>query len=167
MLVVPLGLKKKIKKMANSYSQIYIQAVFAVKYRDSVIHNSWKNDLHSNIGQLITECDCKSLIVNGVEDHIHCLIGLKPTQAFSELMQIVKGRSSKWINDNKLTSSRFEWQPGFGAFSYSRSHVNNVYKYIQNQEEHHKKTSFKKEYLDLLQKFEVEYDEKYLFEELI
>jgi putative transposase len=153
--------------MANSYTQMYIQAVFAVKYRDSVIDKAWKNELNSNIGQLITECSCKSMLVNGVEDHIHCLIGLKSTISVSDLMQIVKGRSSKWINDNKLTKTRFEWQSGYGAFTYTKSHVDKVYKYIQNQEIRHQKQTFRDEYIDMLNKFEVDYDEKYIFEELI
>ena len=132
--------------MANSYTQMYIQEVFAVKYRDSVIDNAWKNQLHSNIGQLITECNCKSLIVNGVEDHIHCLIKLKATISVSDLIQVVKGRSSKWVNDNNLTKTRFEWQSGYGAFTYSKSHVYKVFKYIQNQEIYHQKQTFRNEY---------------------
>ena len=153
--------------MANSYTQMYIQAVFAVKYRNAAIEKSWKNELYSVIGQLITECGCKSMIINGVEDHIHCLIGLRPIILVSDLMQVVKGRSSKWINDNSITKERFEWQAGYGAFSYSKSHVDAVYKYIQKKEEHNKKHTFKREYLEMLQKFEVDYDEKYLFEDLI
>ena len=149
--------------MANSYTQMYIQAVFAVKYRNSVIEKSWKNELYSAIGQLITECGCKSMIVNGAEDHVHCLIGLRPIISVSDLMQVVKGRSSKWINDNELTKERFEWQSGYGAFSYSNSHVDAVYKYIQNQEEHHRNQTFKDEYLGILKNFEVEYDEKYVW----
>lgn len=153
--------------MANSYTQMYIQAVFAVKYRKAVIENIWENELYESIGQLINECGCKSYIINGVEDHVHCLIGLRPIIAVSDLMQIVKGRSSKWINDNKLIRDRFEWQSGYGAFSYSKSYVNAVYKYILNQKEHHKNQTFKSEYLEMLNKFEVEYDEKYLFKDLI
>jgi putative transposase len=153
--------------MANTYHQVYIQTVFAVKFREAIIDKTWKPELLSVIGNLIKENDCKSFIVNGVEDHIHCLIGLRPRVSISELMQSVKAKSSKWINEQKLTPERFEWQEGYGVFSYSHSHINSVYKYIENQEEHHKKRTFKEEYLDFLEKFEVPFDERYIFEELI
>jgi putative transposase len=107
-----------------------------------------------------------TIIVNGVEDHIHCFVGLKPAVSISELMKTVKAKSSKYVNDNKLTKHRFEWQEGYGVFSYSQSHIDNVYQYIVNQEEHHKKQTFKVEYLDFLEKFKVAYDEQYIFEEL-
>ena len=153
--------------MANTYHQVYIQAVFAVKFREAIIDKNWKPELLAVIGNLIKENDCKSFIVNGVENHIHCLIGLRPRVSISELMQSVKAKSSKWINEQKLTSERFEWQEGYGVFSYSHSHIDAVYKYIENQEEHHKKRTFKEEYLDFLEKFEVPFDERYVFEELI
>jgi putative transposase len=153
--------------MANTYHQVYIQTVFAVKFREAIIDKSWKSELLAVIGNLINENDCKPFIVNGVEDHIHCLIGLRPRVSISDLMQSVKAKSSKWINEQKLTSERFEWQEGYGVFSYSHSHIDAVYKYIENQEEHHKKRTFKEEYLDFLEKFEVPFDERYIFEELI
>jgi putative transposase len=153
--------------MANTYHQIYLQTVFAVKYRNAIIDNAWKNNLFAVIGNLINETSCKSIIVNGVEDHVHCFIGLKPVVSVSELMKTVKAKSSKYINDHSLTSDRFEWQPGYGVFSYSQSQVNAVYKYIQNQEAHHKKQTFRDEYFDFLQKFKVEYDEQYVFQELV
>jgi putative transposase len=153
--------------MANTYHQVYIQTVFAVKFREAIIFKSWKPDLLAVIGNLINENDCKTFIVNGVEDHIHCLIGLRPRVSISELMQSVKAKSSKWINEQKLTSERFEWQEGYGVFSYSHSQIDAVYRYIENQEEHHKKRTFKEEYLDFLEKFEVSFDERYIFEELI
>ena len=143
--------------MANTYSQIYLQFVFAVKYKRAVIDKSWKSELQSVMGHLINEANCKTLIVNGVEDHMHCLVGMKPAVSPSELMKRVKAKSSKYINDNKLTKERFEWQRGFGVFSYSKNDVNRVYKYIERQEEHHKKQTFKTEYLKLLKEFEVEY----------
>jgi putative transposase len=111
-----------------------------------------------------------TLILNAIaltEDHIHCFLGLKPVVSVSELMKTVKAKSSKYINDHKLTNERFEWQTGYGVFSYSQSQVDRVYKYIMNQEEHHRKIKFKDEYLDLLKKFRVEYDEQYVFEELV
>lgn len=153
--------------MANTYHQIYLQTVFAVKYRNAVIEKIWQKDLFGVIGNLINETGCKTLIVNGVEDHVHCFLGLKPTIAVSELMKSVKAKSSKFINDHSLSSQRFEWQEGYGAFSYSQSQIDTVCKYIQNQEEHHKKYTFREEYLDFLQKFKISYDEKYIFEDLI
>jgi REP element-mobilizing transposase RayT len=128
-----------------------------------------KSSIHlfAVLGSLINETNCKTLIVNGVEDHVHCFLGLKPVVSVSELMKTVKAKSSKFINDHNLTSDRFEWQEGYGAFSYSQSHVDTVFKYIKNQEEHHQKQTFKNEYLGLLQKFQVDYDEQYLFHDLI
>jgi REP element-mobilizing transposase RayT len=116
---------------------------------------------------LINEANCKTIIVNGVVDHVHCFIGLKPAVSVSELMKTVKAKSSKYINDHSLTANRFEWQEGYGVFSYGQSQIDKVYRYIQNQEEHHKKQTFKDEYLDFLKKFNVEYDERYVFQELI
>jgi putative transposase len=153
--------------MSNTYHQVYIQAVFAVKYRDAVIEKEWKSELLSVIGNLINETGCKTIIVNGTEDHVHCFLGLKPTISISELMKIVKGRSSKYINDHNLTKSRFEWQEGYGVFSYSQSHIDAVYKYIENQEKHHKTQNFKDEYLSFLDKFKITFEEKYVFENLI
>jgi putative transposase len=153
--------------MANTYHQIYLQAVFATKYRNAVISKEWKSKLYGVIGNLINETNCKTIIVNGVEDHVHCFLGLKPVISVSELMKTVKAKSSKYINDHKLTAERFEWQEGYGVFSYSQSSVDKVYKYIQNQEAHHKKQTFKDEYLDFLKKFKIGYDEQYIFQELI
>lgn len=153
--------------MSNTYHQVYIQAVFAVKYREAVITNECKSKILSVIGNLINETGCKTLIVNGTEDHVHCLLTLKPTISISELMKVVKGKSSKFINDHQLTKHKFEWQEGYGVFSYSKSHIDAVYKYIANQEEHHKKQNFKDEYVSFLNKFNVKFDEKYIFENLI
>lgn len=153
--------------MANTYHQVYIQAVFAVKYRNAVIAKEWRPALLGLIGNLINEAGCKTIIVNGVEDHIHCFLGLKPVVSISELMKTVKAKSSKHVNDHQLSSNRFEWQEGYGVFSYSQSHIDNVYHYIANQEEHHKKQTFKEEYKAILEKFKVPYDEQYLFEELV
>jgi putative transposase len=119
------------------------------------------------VGNLINETGCKTLIVNGVEDHLHCFFGLKPSVSVSDVMKNAKAKSSKWVNENKLLKHRFEWQVGFGSFSYSRSHIDAVYKYIQNQERHHHKQSFKEEYIEMLEKYGVEYDLKFIFEDLI
>jgi putative transposase len=124
--------------MANTYHQVYIQAVFAVKYREAVIGKSWRSELLAVIGNLINETGCKTIIVNGVEDHVHCFLGLKPTVSISELMKSVKAKSSKYVNENQLTNDRFEWLEGYGVFSYSHSQVDSVYQYIAYQEEHHK-----------------------------
>ena len=153
--------------MANTYHQVYLQVVFAVKYRDAVINKTWKTLLLGVIGKLINETGCKTIIVNGDEDHVHCFIGLKPVVSISELMKTVKAKSSKYINDHKLTKVRFEWQDGYGVFSYSHSQIDSVYKYISNQEEHHKKQTFGEEYIEFLEKFKVSFEEQYIFEELI
>lgn len=152
--------------MANTYHQIYLQIVFAVKYRTALLEDSWKSKLFAVIGNLINENNAKTIIVNGVEDHVHCLITIKPTICISDLMKVVKAKSSKYINDNQLTQSKFSWQVGYGVFSYSQSQIDFVYKYINNQKEHHKKESFNKEYLNFLNKFNVQYDEKFIFEYL-
>jgi putative transposase len=153
--------------MANTYHQIYLQIIFAVKYRKAVIDKSWKEQLFSVIGTLINEKDCKNIIVNGVEDHVHCLVGLKPVVPVSELLRTIKAKSSKYGNDHALTKSHFEWQDGYGVFSYSQSALDAVYKYIQNQEAHHAKQTFKDEYLEFLKKFKIDYDERYVFQDLI
>lgn len=153
--------------MANTYHQIYLQTVFAVKYRAAVLDKVWRSTVQGVIGNLINETGCKTIIVNGVEDHMHCFLGLRPAVSISELMKEVKAKSSKFINDHSLTKERFEWQPGYGVFSYRQRDVDQIYHYVKNQEAHHQKQSFNSEYLDLLKEFEVEYDEQYLFKELI
>jgi len=131
--------------MANTYHQVYLQTVFAVKYRNAVLDKKWRHDLFAVIGNLINEANCKTIIVGGVEDHVHCFMGLKPSVSISELMKKVKSKSSKYINDNKLILDRFEWQEGYGVFSYSQSHIDAKYKYIINQEIHHKSKTFRDE----------------------
>ena len=132
-----------------------------------MIDKTWKGKLFGVIGNLINENNCKTIIVNGVEDHVHCLIGLKPVVSVSELMKVVKAKSSKYVNDHSLVESHFEWQDGYGVFSYNQSSLDAVYKYIQNQEEHHKKQTFKDEYIDFLNKFKIDYDERYIFQDLV
>jgi putative transposase len=151
--------------MANTYHQVYLQLVFAVKYRRAMLHKEWRSTLFGVIGNLINESGCKTLIVNGVEDHVHCMVGLRPVVSISELMKSVKAKSSKYVNDHKLTDQRFEWQEGYGVFSYARSQIENVYQYIKNQEEHHRKLSFREEYINLLEEFGIAYDEQYTFKE--
>ena len=153
--------------MANSYHQIYIQAVFAAKYRKAQLEQTWRQEMLSVIGNLINESSCKTLIVNGTNDHVHCFFGLHPIVSVSTIMQKIKAKSSKWLNETDYLKHRFEWQSGYGVFSYSRSHRDAVYKYIQNQEEHHKKVPFIEEYINMLEKFGIKYDKRYIFHELI
>ena len=150
--------------MSNTFSQIYIQVVFAVKYRKAIIHQSWEDDLYKYITGIIQNKGQKLIAINGMPDHIHIFIGMKPSCNLSDLVREIKKASNGFINDKKLTATNFQWQEGFGAFSYSQSHIDHVVKYINNQKQHHTKQSFKEEYLDFLQKFAIEYDEKYLFE---
>ena len=150
--------------MSGTFSQIYIQIVFAVKGRQNLIHDSWKNDLHKYIAGIIKGKNQKPIIVNGMPDHIHAFVGLRPAMAIADLARDIKNNSSNFINDHQFVKGKFAWQEGYGAFSYSHSHIGNVYDYVLNQEKHHKKKTFKEEYIDLLRKFEIEHDEKYLFD---
>ena len=150
--------------MPGTFSQIYIQIVFAVKGRENLISKSNQDELNKYIAGIIKGKEQKSIIVNGMPDHIHSLIGLRPVMAISDLVRDIKNNSSNFINDKKWVKGKFSWQEGYGAFSYSHSDIENVYQYILNQEEHHKKKTFREEYDNLLKKFEVEYNEKYLFE---
>lgn len=150
--------------LANTYSQIYIHIVFAVKGRQNLIRAEIREELHKYITGIITNREQKLLSIFCMPDHTHLLIGLKPSISISDLVRDIKAGSSKFINDKKLIKGKFSWQEGFGVFSYSRSQIDTVIKYIQNQEKHHNKKSFKEEYLEFLKKFEIEYDEKYLFE---
>ena len=153
--------------MANTYTQIHLQFVFAVKYRNGLIHSSFKKELYHYISGIIKAHNHKLLAINGMSDHLHILVGMRPSQSVSDLMQNIKTNSSKWINEKKFLKVKFEWQEGYGAFSYSKSHVQNVIHYIQNQEEKHKVKSFNEEYLDFLNAFEIDYDERYIFKDLI
>lgn len=152
--------------MANTYTQIHLHIIFAVKYRESIIRDSWKDELYRYITGIVQNNKHKMIAINGMPDHIHLLVGMRPTQSVSELLQDIKGNSSKWINEKKFIKSRFEWQEGYGAFSYSKSQLKNVVTYIENQEEHHRKKTFREEYLDFLKAFEVDFDEKFIFKEL-
>ncbi len=149
--------------MANTYSQIYIQIVFAVKNRNGLIKPEWEEDLYKYITGIVQNKEQKMLAINGVKDHIHFFIGMKPNCCLSDLVREVKKASNIFVNEKYIHTKNFSWQEGFGAFSYSRSHIDNVVKYIANQKEHHKKQSFKEEYIQLLKKFDIDYDEKYLF----
>ena len=149
--------------MANTFTQIHIHAVFAVQNRHSSISDSWKEELYKYISGIIQNNNHKLITINGMPDHIHILFGLRPNQSISELIQDIKGSSSKWINERKLTGTKFTWQEGYSAFSYTKKELPIVINYIKNQTEHHQKKSFIDEYIDLLKEFHVEYDEKYIF----
>ena len=151
--------------MANTYTQIHLQIVCVVKYRAALIHQSWKHELYKYITTIIKNAGHKPIIINGMPDHIHILIGMRPTQSLSDLMKTVKGDSAVWINSRKLVQGRFKWQEGYAAFSYSKSHVQNVINYIKNQEEHHRRKSLIEEYKKFLRDFDVDYQEQYIFTE--
>lgn len=149
--------------MANTYTQLHIQVVFVVQNRQSLIGQAWKSELYKYITGIIQNHAHKVLQINGMPDHVHVLIGMRPTQSLADLMQIVKQDSSKWINDKGFVLGRFSWQAGYGAFSYSNSEVPRVIDYIKNQEEHHKAFSFNDEYKNILTEFKIDYNEAYLF----
>ena len=149
--------------MANTYTQIHVHAVFAVQNRLSLIKDEWKERLFMYITGIIQNRGHKMLAINGMPDHVHILFGLRPSQSLSELMQDVKGDSSKWINKNRLVEGRFTWQEGYGAFSYRKKDIPGVISYINDQERHHLDKEFYQEYLSLLDEFMVDYDERYLF----
>jgi putative transposase len=150
--------------MANTYSQITIHSVFAVKYRDNFITKDWRDNLHQYISGIITKKGAKSLAVGGWKDHVHILFGMPVTTCISDFMSAVKASSSSWINEQHFLKGKFEWQAGYGAFSFAKSQRDIVMKYIMNQEEHHRTKTFKEEYIKMLTDFDVTYEDKYLFE---
>jgi REP element-mobilizing transposase RayT len=149
--------------MPGTFTQLYVQIIFAVKGRQNLISEKWETELHKYISGIIKGKGQKPIIVNGVKDHIHAFVGLKPSMSVSDLVRDIKNNSTNFINDNKFVKGKFSWQEGFGAFTYSHSQIGAVYEYIKNQKEHHKKKTFKEEYLEFLDKFEVEFNKKYLF----
>jgi len=149
---------------AGTYSQIYIQIVFAVKGRNNLIHSNWEGDLYKYITGIVQNKEQKMLAINGMPDHVHFLIGMKPSCCLSDLVREIKKSSNLFINEKRFVKSKFEWQSGYGAFSYSRSALDNVIAYIMNQKNHHKKKTFREEYIEFLQKFQIEYKDEYLFE---
>lgn len=150
--------------MPGTFSQLYVQIVFAVKGRQNLIQKSWKEELYKYMAGIIANKGQKTIIINGVENHIHIFVGLKASVSISDLVRDIKNNSTNFINEKKWVDGKFSWQEGFGAFSYSRSHIDRVYRYIQNQEEHHKVATFKEEYISFLKEYEIEFDEKYLFD---
>jgi putative transposase len=152
--------------MADTYTQIYIHIVFAVKGRDDLISVKWKEELYKYITGIITNEGQKLLAINGMPDHIHILIGLKPSVSLSDVVRDIKANSSRFINDQKWIAGKFEWQNGFGAFSYSHSQLTNVINYIQNQEEHHRTKTFREEYIEFLKLFNIEFKNEFIFDEV-
>ena len=150
--------------MAGTFTQIYIQAVFAVKGSTNLLQKRWRDEVFKYMAGIIKNKNQKPIIVNGVADHVHAFIGLKPSMALSDLIRDVKNNTSNIINENNWVRGRFSWQEGYGAFSYGHSQIDTVYNYILNQEEHHRKKTFREEYLEFLEKFEVPYEERFLFE---
>ena len=150
--------------MANTFSQIYIQTVFAVSDRLSLIRPEFKEELYQYITGIVRNDGHKLIAINGMPDHVHILIGLKPVMALSDLVRDIKANSSNFINDNKWVRGKFSWQEGYGAFSYGLSQLDTIISYIRNQEWHHSRRSFRDEHLTLLRKFDVAFDDKYVFE---
>ena len=150
--------------MPNTYSQIYIQIVFAVKGRENLISKIHREELHKYITGIVQNRGQKMLSIFCMPDHVHLLVGIKPSIAISDLVRDLKAGSSNFINQQHWVKGKFNWQEGFGAFSYSKSQIDSVIKYILSQEEHHKKTTFREEYFDFLKKFEIDYNEEYVFE---
>ncbi len=150
--------------MPGTFSQIYIQIVFAVKDRESMIQPPWEEQLYRYITGIVQNKGQKMLTINGMPDHLHFFIGMKPSCCLSDLVREIKKSSNDFIKEKKFSKFNFCWQQGYGAFSYSHSNLDNVIKYIMNQKAHHKKKTFKEEYLEFLKKFEIEFKDEYLFE---
>lgn len=150
--------------MPGTFSQVYIQIVFAVKHRKPLLHKEWREKVFKYISGIIKAKEQKPIIVNGVEDHIHIFVGLRPSISISDLVRDIKNNSSNFINEHKWVDGKFSWQEGYGAFSYGHSQIQQVYDYILNQEEHHRRRDFKEEYRELIKKFDIPFEEKYLFD---
>jgi len=153
--------------MANTYTQLHIHFVFAVKYRMSVIQPAWEERIHKYITGIVQNNGHKMLAINAAFDHLHLFTGLSPNQSISDLMRLVKGDSSEFINLHNLTLCKFQWQSGYGAFSNSHSQIDAVVKYILNQKEHHTKKTFREEYLGMLNDYGIDYNENYTFHDLL
>jgi putative transposase len=151
--------------MANTYTQIHLQFVFAVQFRAALIKDEWKDELYKYMTGIVQAHKHKLIIINGMSDHVHMLVGMRPTQSVSELLQDVKGSSSLWVNERRLTKGKFQWQQGFCAISYSKKDLPNVIEYIKDQQQHHNQKTFMEEYKNLLKEFEIEFDERYTFKE--
>ncbi|MCC5945604.1 MAG: IS200/IS605 family transposase [Bernardetiaceae bacterium] len=152
--------------MANTYTQIHLHLVFAVKYREGLIRKEWKDELYKYITGIVPNNKHKLMIINGMTDHIHILIGFRTHQSLADLMKDIKQMSSLWINERKFCKGKFAWQEGYAAFSYGQSQLPQIIKYIKEQEKHHQKRTFLEEYKEFLKLFEVDFEEKYIFKDL-
>lgn len=152
--------------MANTFTQMYFHVVFAVKGRASLIRSAWKEELYKYITGIVTAKGQKLLAINGMPDHLHLLVGTKPTMALSDLVRDIKANSARFIKEKGWVRSVFEWQDGFGAFTLGHSQLQHIIPYIQNQEEHHRLHTFREEYIAFLQKYEVDYKPEYLFQDV-
>ena len=152
--------------MANTYTQLYFHIVFAVKGRANLISSTWKEELYKYITGIATNKNQKLIVINGMPDHVHILMGMKPDSNLSELVRDIKANSSKFINEKKWIISKFEWQQGFGAFTLGYSQLDAIVNYIKAQEEHHKTKTFKEEYIDFLKRYNIDYKSEYLFEDV-
>lgn len=150
--------------MAGTFSQMYVQIVVAVKGRENLLQKPWRDEVFRYMAGIVKGKNQKPIIVNGTATHVHLFVGLKPSMAVSELTRDVKNNSSNFINDRKFVRGKFSWQEGFGCFTYAHSQIDNVYRYILNQEEHHHRKTFREEYLEMMQRFEIKYNEKFLFD---
>ena len=149
---------------AGTFTQLYIQFVFSPKNRSALLIQPFRQRIFEYMGGIVSHLGHKLIIINGTTDHVHLFIGLNPKLSISDTVHEIKRGSSLFINENKLLPCKFEWQNGYGAFSYSRSHIDTLYNYIKNQEAHHQKRTFREEYLDLLKTYDIEFDDQYLFE---
>ena len=152
--------------MANTYTQLYIQTVFAVQNRESLIHSEWKDELYKYITGIVQNNKHKLIAINGMSNHIHVFIGYKPHQLLPDLLQDIKGSSSGWINKRGFVKGKFRWQESYGAFSYSHSQIDRVVKYIKTQEQHHKNKTFREEYIEFLNDFSIDYNERYILRDI-
>ena len=150
--------------MANTYTQLYVHIIFAVQGRQSLIRSAYNDELQKYITGIVTGQDQKLIAINNMPDHVHMLIGQKPSYALSDLVRAIKAGSSSFINERRWMPGRFSWQEGFGAFSYAHSQLGTVIRYIQNQQEHHRRRSFTEEYRQLLDRFQISHDERYIFQ---
>jgi REP-associated tyrosine transposase len=148
--------------MANTYTQIYLHLVFAVQNRISLIQHEWESELYKYITGIVKNNGHKLITINGVSNHIHIAIGYKPHQLIPNLLQDIKANSSKWINERRFIKGKFNWQAGYGAFSFSHSQIDAVVKYINSQEQHHKRKTFKEEYIEILKKYDIPFNDKYI-----
>jgi putative transposase len=148
----------------GTFTQLYIQLVFAVRNREALLHKGIRSRVFEYMSGIITNMNHKSIIVNGTSNHVHIFIGWNPGHSLSDTVHDIKRSTSLFINNEKMCRGKFSWQDGYGGFSYGRSQIDDVYKYILNQEQHHKKVTFRDEYIRFLKKFEIEYDERFLFD---